>query len=175
MQQYFERSPPFAILSALIVATAIVLWLFTSAHLVGADRQLLTLAIGWLVIPTTVIVAWSAVVHPVYTPRYLCFTAPAMAVVLGVCIGALALTRWAAAAVVCLLAVAGAPNFVSAQRNPYAKYGMDYSQVADLIAANAAPGPAVAAGDQPARVLPPRHAQHRDRPGAGAETAARAG
>jgi len=83
IQQYFERSPPFAILSALIVATAIVLWLFTSARLVGADRQLLTLAIGWLVMPTAVIVAWSAVVHPVYTPRYLCFTAPAMAVVLG--------------------------------------------------------------------------------------------
>ena len=79
MQQYFERSPPFAILSALIIATAIVLWLFTSTRLVEGDRQLLTLAIGWLVIPTAVIVAWSAVVHPVYTPRYLCFTAPAMA------------------------------------------------------------------------------------------------
>src|ERR1700744_172760 len=64
MQQYFERSPPFAILSALIVATAIVLWLFTSTRLVGADRQLWTLAIGWLVIPTAVIVAWSAGGHP---------------------------------------------------------------------------------------------------------------
>ena len=111
------------------------------------DRQLLTLAIGWLVIPTAVIVAWSAVVHPVYTPRYLCFTAPAMAVVLGVCIGALAVTRWAAAAVVCLLAVAAAPNYVSAQRNPYAKYGMDYSQVADLIAAKAAPGDCLLVND----------------------------
>ena len=147
MQQYFERSPPFAILSALIVATAIVLWLLTSARLVEADRQLLTLAIGWLVIPTALIVAWSAVVRPVYTPRYLCFTAPAMAVVLGVCIGALAVTRWAAAAVVCLLAVAAAPNYVSAQRNPYAKYGMDYSQVADLIAAKAAPGDCLLVND----------------------------
>jgi mannosyltransferase len=147
MQQYFERNPPFAILSALIVVTAIVLWLFTSARLVEADRQLLTLAIGWLVIPTAVIVAWSAVVHPVYTPRYLCFTAPAMAVVLGVCVGALAVTRWAAAAVVCLLAVAAAPSYVSAQRNPYAKYGMDYSQVADLIAAKAAPGDCLLVND----------------------------
>src|ERR1700722_4735444 len=41
MQQYFERSPPFAVLSALIVATAIGLWLFTSTRLAGADRQLL--------------------------------------------------------------------------------------------------------------------------------------
>jgi mannosyltransferase len=132
---------------ALIVATAIVLWLFTSARLVDADRQLLTLAIGWLVIPTAVIVAWSAVVHPVYTPRYLCFTAPAMALVLGVCVGALAVTRWAATAVVCLLAVAAAPSYVSAQRNPYAKYGMDYSQVADLIAARAAPGDCLLVND----------------------------
>ena len=28
IQQYFERSPPFALLSALVVATAIALWLF---------------------------------------------------------------------------------------------------------------------------------------------------
>jgi mannosyltransferase len=147
VQQYFERSPPFTILSALIVATAIVLWLFTSARLVEADRQLLTLAIGWLVIPTAVIVIWSALVHPVYTPRYLSFTAPAIAVVLGVCIGALAVTRWAAAAIVCLLAIAAAPNYVSAQRSPYAKYGMDYSQVADLITAKAAPGDCLLVND----------------------------
>jgi mannosyltransferase len=147
MQQYFERSPPFAILSALIGATAIVLWLFTSARLADADRQLLTLATAWLFIPTAVIVAWSAVVHPVYTPRYLCFTAPAMAVVLGVCIGALAVTRWAAPAVICLLAAAAAPNYVSVQRNPYAKYGMDYSQVADLIAAKAAPADCLLVND----------------------------
>jgi mannosyltransferase len=147
IQQYFERSPPFAILSALIIVTAIVLWLFTSTPLVEADRQLLTLAIGWLVVPTAVIVAWSAAIHPVYTPRYLCFTAPAMAVVLGVCIGALAVTRWAAPAVVCLLAVAAAPNYVLAQRNPYAKYGMDYSQVADLITAKAAPGDCLLVND----------------------------
>src|SRR6201999_3700574 len=52
MQQYFERSPPFAILSALIVATAIALWLFTSARLVAGDRQLLALAGGCLGIQT---------------------------------------------------------------------------------------------------------------------------
>ncbi len=33
VQQYFERSPPFAIVSALVVAAAIVLWLCTSAQL----------------------------------------------------------------------------------------------------------------------------------------------
>jgi mannosyltransferase len=147
IQQYFERSPPFTVVSVLIVVTAIVLWLFTSAHLVEGDRQLLTLAIGWLVIPTAVIVIWSALVHPIYTPRYLCFTAPAMALALGVCIGALAVKPWAAPIVVSILAVAAAPNYLFAQRNPYAKYGMDYSQVADLIAAKAAPGDCLLVND----------------------------
>jgi len=60
IQQYFERSPPFTIVSVLILVAAIVLWRFTSAHLVKADRQLLTLAIAWLVIPTALIVSCSS-------------------------------------------------------------------------------------------------------------------
>ncbi len=147
VQQYFERSPPFAILSALVVAAAIVLWRCTSAKLDETGRQLLTLAVAWLVIPTALIVVWSALVHPIYTPRYLCFTAPAMALVLGVCIGALAVKPWVATALVSLFAIAAAPNYIWAQRNPYAKYGMDYSQVADLITAKAAPGDCLLVND----------------------------
>ena len=147
IQQYFERSPPFTIVSALVVATAIVLWLCKSARLGEPDRQLLTLAIVWLAIPTTMIVLWSALVRPIYTPRYLCFTAPAMALALGVCIGALAVTPWAAAAAVSLLAIVAVPNYILAQRNPYAKYGMDYSQVANLITAKAAPGDCLLVND----------------------------
>ena len=118
VQQYFERSPLFAVLSALVIAAAIVLWLSGSAQLREADRQLLTIAVIWLVVPTALIVIWSAIAHPIYTPRYLAFTAPAMALVLGVCIGALAVKPWAAPAIVILLAVAGTPNYVLAQRNP---------------------------------------------------------
>ncbi|OBG18468.1 glycosyltransferase family 39 protein [Mycobacterium sp. 852002-51057_SCH5723018] len=147
VQQYFERSPPFAVLSALVVVTAIGLWLFTSAKPADTDRQLLTLAVAWLVIPTALIVIWSALAHPIYTPRYLSFTAPAMAVVLGVCIGALTVKPWVATALVSLFAVAAAPNYLRAQRNPYAKYGMDYSQVADLITAQAAPGDCLLVND----------------------------
>jgi mannosyltransferase len=123
------------------------LWRCTSAKLAGTDRQLLTLAVAWLVIPTALIVMWSALVHPIYTPRYLSFTAPAMALVLGVCIGALAVKPWAAAAIVIVFAVAAAPNYIRAQRDPYAKYGMDYSQVADLISAKAAPGDCLLVND----------------------------
>jgi mannosyltransferase len=147
IQQYFERSPLFAIVSALVVAMAVMLWLFTSARPTEADRQLLTLAIGWLVIPTALVVIWSALVNPIYTPRYLSFTAPAIALILGVGIGALTVTRWAVAAIVGLLVIAAAPNYVSAQRGPYAKYGMDYSQVADLITAKAAAGDCLLVND----------------------------
>jgi mannosyltransferase len=147
IQQYFERDPPFALLSALVVAAAIVLWLRTSAQLTDSGRQLLTLAIAWLLIPTALIVVWSTLVHPIYTPRYLAFTAPAMALVLGICIAAVASRPWTAALLIGLFAVAAAPNYVLAQRNTYAKYGMDYSQVADLITAKAAPGDCLLVND----------------------------
>jgi mannosyltransferase len=147
VQQYFERSPPFMIVSVLVVATAVVLWLCTSAHLARGDRRLMTLAIGWIVIPTTVILIWSAVVNPIYTPRYLCFTAPAVALVLGVCIGALAVAPWMAAAILSVFTLAAVPNYFLVQRGPYAKYGMDYSQVADLITEKAAPGDCLLVND----------------------------
>jgi mannosyltransferase len=147
IQQYFERSPPFTIVSALIAGAAIALWCFTSVRLDKANQQLLVLAIAWVVIPTAVIVIWSAVIHPIYTPRYLAFTAPGIALALGVCIGTLAVTRWLAAAVISLLAIVAVPNYILAQRNPYAKYDMDYSQVADLITAKAAPGDCLLVND----------------------------
>lgn len=147
VQQYFERSPPFTILSAVVVVAAIALWLCTSAQLAQTDRQLLILAIAWVVVPTALILIWSALVHPIYMPRYLSFTAPAIALVLGVCIAALAVAPWAAVALVSLFALAAAPNYLLVQRSPYAKYGMDYSQVADLIAAKAAPGDCLLVND----------------------------
>jgi mannosyltransferase len=123
------------------MVTAIILWRFTSVRLAEPDRQLLALAIAWLVVPTALILGWSALVHPIYTPRYLCFTAPAMALVLGVCVGALAVRPWVAAAVLVVFTLAAAPNFFLVQRSPYAKCGMDYSQVADLMAENASGEP----------------------------------
>ncbi len=146
IQQYFERSPLFAVVSAVVVVAAIARWRCTSAAPPQGDRQLLTIAITWLVLPTALIVLWS-LVHPIYTPRYLTFTAPALALVLGVCIAAVAVKPWTATAVLIVLTMAAAPNYFRTQRNPYAKYGMDYSQVADLITAKAAPGDCLLVND----------------------------
>ena len=147
MQQYFERCPPFAVLSALLIGAAIVLWLSSSAGPPQSERRLLVLAAAWLAAPTAAIVTYSALVHSIYTPRYLCFTAPALALILGVCAGAVAARPWVTTAVIGLFAVAAAPNYIRVQRNPYAKYGMDYSQVADLITAKAAPGDCLLVND----------------------------
>ncbi len=147
MQQYFERCPPFAVLSALLIGAAIVLWLSRSAGPPQSERRLLVLAAAWLAAPTAAIVTYSALVHSIYTPRYLCFTAPGLALILGVCAGAVAARPWVTTAVIGLFAVAAAPNYVRVQRNPYAKYGMDYSQVADLITAKAAPGDCLLVND----------------------------
>lgn len=139
--------PPFMVVSTLVVATTVVLWLCTSAQLVQGDRQLLTVAITWLAIPTAAILIWSAWVHPIYTPRYLCFTAPAVALVLGVCIGALAVKPWVATVVGTVFALAAAPNYLLVQRAPDAKYRMDYGQVADTITEKAAPGDCLLVND----------------------------
>lgn len=144
VQQYFERNPQFAVLAALLVAAATVVRLRASRP---ADRQVVTLALAWLAIPTAAIVFWSAAIHPVYTPRYLSFTAPAMALILGCSAAAVAVRPWRATVLVGLFAVVATPNYVLAQRNPYAKYGMDYSQVADLIAAQASPGDCLLVND----------------------------
>lgn len=147
VQQYFERCPPFAVLSAVVIAAAIAVWLGTSVSLARAERWLLALAAAWLALPTAAIVGYSALVHPIYTPRYLSFTAPGVALILGVCAAAVTGRAWLTAALVTLFAVAAAPNYLLAQRNPYAKYGMDYSQVADLIAAKAAAGDCLLVND----------------------------
>ncbi len=147
IQQYFERNPAFALLSALVAAAAIAVWLRTSAQLTDSGRRLLLLAIAWLLFPTALVVACSAFIHPIYTPRYLAFTAPALAMILGICIATIASRPWAVGALVGLFAVVAAPNYVLAQRNQYAKYGMDYSQVADLITAEATPGDCLLVND----------------------------
>ena len=138
VQQYFERVPLFAVLTVVVVAAAIVGWRRTAMGV--GDREALVLALAWLAIPTALIIAWSTITEPIYTPRYLCFTAPAVALLLGVCIAAVARRPWVVVAVVALFAVVAAHNYAVVQRGSYAKYGMDYSQVADLITAHASPG-----------------------------------
>jgi mannosyltransferase len=138
--QFFDNSVPFAILTAVILLAALAFRLKGRWKCDADTRRLLTACAAWLVVPPTVSLIYSALTEPFYYPRYMFFTAPAMAVVIAVCIVAVARQpRWIAAVLV-LLAVAGFPNYLLSQRQRYAKEGWDYSDVADLISAHAAPG-----------------------------------
>ncbi len=136
-QQYFDHSLPFAILAGVLLAVPAVL---RGAGLIDpTSRRLAVITVAWLVLPTVALVVYSVLAKPIYYPRYLCFTTPAMALLLAACIAAVARSRDRITAVLAVLAVAATPNYLLGQRGPY-KEGMDFSQVADVIGAHAAPG-----------------------------------
>lgn len=137
-RQYFDHSVAFALLTGLLFVVALVC---RRQLAVGrAEGTLVMLAVAWIALPTLGLVVYSALSEPVYYPRYLCYTAPAMALLIGVCVVALGRSRERMAALLSILAIAATPNYLLVQRGPYAKEGMDFSQVADVITAEAAPG-----------------------------------
>jgi mannosyltransferase len=140
LRQYFDHSVPFAILTAVLLVAAVVAWLKGARGPAGDLRVLLVICAAWIAPPTALVVIYSAVVEPIYFPRYLILTTPAVAAVMAVCIVTLARKPWPIAAVVLAFAAAALPNYLFTQRWPYAKEGWDYSQVADLISSHAAPG-----------------------------------
>ncbi|OBH91707.1 glycosyltransferase family 39 protein [Mycobacterium sp. E2989] len=140
LRQYFDHSVAFAIVSAVLIVAAVAARLAGVRPPAGDIRRLLIVCSAWLVIPTALVVVYSAVSEPIYYPRYLIFTAPAMAAVLAVCVVTIARRTWPIAGVLLVCAVAAVPNYLFVQRWPYAKEGWDYSQVADLISSHAAPG-----------------------------------
>jgi mannosyltransferase len=137
-EQYFDLSAAFAVVAGALVVSTVALRRFSLLD--NETRRLAAIAAAWMTLPTTVLVAYSAVAQPIYYPRYLCYTSPAAALLLAVCITALVGTRERVTAVVAVLALAATPNYLFKQRGPYAKEGMDFSQVADLIGQRAAPG-----------------------------------
>jgi mannosyltransferase len=140
LHQYFDNSVPFAILAAIVLVTALTIRFTGRWHSVGDTRRVLIICGAWIAVPTAISLIYSAISDPFYYPRYLFFTTPAMAIMLAVCIVSIARRpRWIALILV-VLAVAAVPNYVLSQRQRYAKEGWDYSDVADVITAQATPG-----------------------------------
>ena len=134
-EQYFDHATAFAPLAALVLAAGAL----SARRMDGSARRTVWLTLAWIALPTATLLVYSAVREPLYYPRYLSFTAPGFALLMGLCIVAAARSRAEIAVVLGVLALAAAPNYL-AQRGPYAKAGMDFSQVADVIDRNAAPG-----------------------------------
>ena len=138
LEQYFDHSVAFAVAAGLLLAVPLAVRRFRPTD--AGVRSLVLISGAWIVLPTAALLLYSAWLEPVYYPRYLSFTCPAMALLLAVAVTAVARTRGAAAAVLTVLAVAATPNYLLEQRGPYAKEGMDFSQVADVLTAHASPG-----------------------------------
>jgi mannosyltransferase len=108
------------------------------------------LLLGWLLLPTTLILLGNAFISPMYNERYLSFCTPAVAIVMGIGLAAISRNPLRAAAVA-LVVVAAVPSWVS-EREPYAKdrsvvfpndSGSDLRQAAAVVGANANPGDGV--------------------------------
>jgi mannosyltransferase len=140
-QQYFDRSVPFAVGAGVVMAAALIAaWRRPDRRPDPDTRTLLRVSVVWIVIPTAVLIVYSAAVEPLYYPRYLYFTAPAMALLLGICVATIAREPRRISGALVVLAALAAPNYVVNQRGPYAKEGMDFGQIADVLTFHAAPG-----------------------------------
>ncbi len=102
-------------------------------------RQLVVMAVAWVAVPTLILVLYSVVREPIYQPHYLAFTAPALAFLIGLSVVVVGRRPRQIAVLVVVLVAAAAPNYL-AQRGPHSKFGMDYSDVADLVSSEAKPG-----------------------------------
>lgn len=139
-QQYFDQSLAAAIAGGLILAVGSLCIAFSrtwrSARYL---RSFLALTLTWILLPTAVLLLYSVVRHPIYWPRYLSFTVPAFALLMGLCVAAFGRSRAGIAVVLVAFTAATVPTYLF-QRGPYAKADMDYSAVADVIDRYAAPG-----------------------------------
>jgi mannosyltransferase len=98
----------------------------------------LGVVVPWFVVPTALVVLYSAVGHPMYSGRYFAFTTPAIALLIGATVSALRLP-WFRIASLGLLAVLVVPVYLS-QREPTSKNGTDWQQAAAIIQAHATAG-----------------------------------
>jgi mannosyltransferase len=160
--QYFDHSWPAAFVAVVLIAAALVVSLWRSPALPSVT---VTIAAAWMLLPTAVLVAYSALRTPIYLDKYVTFTAPAMALLLGVCVRRLARNLLQGTVIVVVFAAAALPNYI-AQRGPYSKLGMDYSEVANLVKAHATPGDCLLLDDTVTWQPGPIRAQVESRPDA---------
>lgn len=105
----------------------------------------LTVAIPWLVVPS-VLLALGTAVTPLYSPRYLAFTAPAIALLMAV--GLVAVTRllrarWLIPILVVAVMLGSLPTYLG-QRTPYPRNGgVDWNTLSETVAAHAKPGESI--------------------------------
>jgi mannosyltransferase len=151
-QQYFDNAYAlaFTALTVAVVIAAARRWRRVGV-MADSPRWLVIIATLWMAAPTATLLLYSVVRQPIYNPRYLSFTAPAIALLIGLCVVAVGRSRARIALLLVLFTAAAAPSYLM-QRGPYAKSGDDYSQVADVITYHAAPRDCLIADDAVPRI-----------------------
>ncbi|KIU03929.1 glycosyltransferase family 39 protein [Frigoribacterium sp. MEB024] len=135
--QWFYQNDRFAVFGwMLVVASLVVL----AAGLVPRARGLAEVVLPWMIVPTVGLVGVSLVTEPLYSPRYLTFGTPAVAIMMAVAVAAIPWRR-VIALVLLLALVLTAPTW-ERQRQPEAKDSAAWNQVADLVAEQRALEPA---------------------------------
>jgi mannosyltransferase len=167
IMQWFGNGWLAAVGWALIAVGIVALLRSRSEH-----RMLL---IGWLLLPTLVLLIGNTFVAPMYTVRYLSFCAPAAALFVAIGIDAIArgltrirslraaapVLRAAIPAVLVILLASLAAGTDLQQRTPFAKDGgSDLRQVSEVVAANARPGDAIVFDETPRPSRSPRLGLH---------------
>ncbi|TFD68895.1 glycosyltransferase family 39 protein [Cryobacterium ruanii] len=162
VMQWFDTIPVAIMAWSLIIVAVLAVFLRPSGtHQTGGlpGRAALNIFLAWMVVPSAILLVGTQLVTPMYSLRYLSLCAPAVGVVIAVGVAALANNWLRAASVVALVAVI-VPAY-AVQRGDFGKNeGSDWRQVADVIAARAAPGDGVVFDQtvRPSRV--PRLAMH---------------
>ena len=128
-----------------LIAIAVAGWVRSRPRR-GAPIDPVSIALPWGVIPLVLVLASDAVHHD-YTPRYLTFAGPAVALLLASGIAELARLRVgrvpvAALCVSALVLCVTVPVWMG-QRGPWSKRGSDWNDVAAVVGAQARPGDAI--------------------------------
>jgi mannosyltransferase len=151
---------PLALVAWSLIAVAVVA---AVAHRRDAAwrgrRELLLLAAAWMLLPTLVLLATTALVTPVYTPRYLVVAAPGVAIAMAVGVTALRWT-WLRILAIAIVAALAVPAYVD-ERGPYANNGgTDWQDVAAVVGRWAEPGDGIAFDESVRPSRRPRLAMH---------------
>jgi len=152
--QYFDRYP-----AAIAAVTGTLLLAGLAIKLRAGNYRpsgLTAVTLTWIAFPTALLIAISLVSKPIYVARYLTFTTPALALLLGLCvatIGQALPSKWIRTGIsvmLVLFVVAATPNYL-AQRVPHAKPGggLDYKALAQIVSARSTPGDCLAIDDSP--------------------------
>lgn len=117
---------------AAAIAAAVVLGVGALASVLRrrTNGAALAVALPWALLPPAVLLAAGLVRAPLYWPRYVLFSAPAVALLIGLAVAAL--PRLLAVAALTVLAVAAAPQIV-ADRQPRAKAQSELGLAAALV------------------------------------------